>query len=676
ALAAPVVVSALARHQRDQAMSAASVGALLIAERDALVASGRSAGIVSAAAPTPAAAEAQLATKAVEATREETARHEDEERRRRKYVWPFVALFAIAGVVIAVVLALTLGGDDGNEDATPAEPAAVEAAPAEAPAPAEPELPTDIVALARADGSFTTILEALEIAGLDATLQGEGPITLLAPTDAAFSALPAGAFDAIAADPERLNELLTAHIIEGTHLKAALAERDEVTTQDGRPLPISLDGTDVAIAGATIVAADQEAQNGVLQGLDALVLPEGFELVPPPPITLVDVAGASGQHTALLGSMLAANLLDTLRSEGPFTLFAPTDDAFAALPDGVLDAILADPAALEQLLTAHVTGGIHDSEDIESRPDLTMLTGQILPITSDASGLSLGSSRITEADIQADNGILHVVDSVILPEGLALGADDTVIDTLAESGQFGTLLASLDATGLTDTLRGPGPFTVFAFTDEAFAALPESVRTRLSDDQTVLAGVLNAHYANGSAEAATIAQASSFAVASGEEIGVVTDGELIWLGGSRIVESIDSGNAVIHVVDRVLIPPSFGAAEGTVNELLALAPVQFEVGSAELTPAGERVLSRAVAYLTTNPVSIEIGGHTDSDGDDASNQLLSEGRAQTVRAFLVDGGVDGGGLSAVGYGETQPIANNNTDRGKARNRRIDFTILG
>ena len=685
-LVTPFVVSSLARRQRDESLSAASAGAMLIAERDHVAATALARSGVIASLGAPAAAEAQLAAQALVATRDEAARHEVEERRRRRYVWPFVALFAIAGVILAVVLALTLG-DEGDTSAAPppapapapapavAEPAP-EPAPTEPPAPAEPELPSDLVVLAESDGSFSTLLALLGGTSLDASLRGEGPFTLLAPTDAAFAAVPEGALDQLVADPARLEELLSAHVSEGAHVKAALAEREDLTTQDGRTLLVTTSGNDVAIAGATIVEADMEAANGILHGVDALVIPDGFDLVPAAAATIVDVIGDQGNFSALLGTLLVANLLDTLRSEGPFTLFAPTDEAFAALPDGALDAILADPAALEQLLTAHVTGGVHDSEELASRADLTMLTGQLVVITSDASGLTVGSSRVTDPDIEADNGVIHVVDSLILPEGLSLGAEDSVIDTLEAAGTFTTLLDSLERADLASTLRGPGPFTVFAFTDEAFAALPESVRSRLADDEALLAGVLGAHYANRASEAVTIAQGDRFAVASGEEIGIVSDGELIWIGGSRIVESLDSGNAVIHVVDRVIIPPSFGAADGTVNELLALAPVEFEVGSADLTPAGSRVLSRAIAYLRTNPVNVEIGGHTDSDGNAASNQVLSEARAQTVLAFLVDGGVDGALLGAVGYGATEPIASNDTDRGKARNRRIEFTILG
>ncbi len=679
--AAPLAVSTLARRQRDESLSAASIGALLIAEHD------RVAAAATPVTPTPApTAEAQLATKALEATREETARHEVEERRRLKYAWPFIVIFATAGVVLAIVLALTLGND--GEASTPAEtapepasteppaPAAPsEAAPSAEPAPpAEPELPADVIAIADADGGFTTLLRALDVSGLDEELTGEGPFTLFAPTDAAFEALPDDVVESLLVEPDRLEELLGIHLLDGAHTRTALSQRDDVPTQDGRTLVIESSGATLAVGGATLTKPDQRAKNGILHSVDAVIVPEGFELVPGEPITVVDLGDEAGTFTTLLAALDAANLTSTLRGEGPFTLFAPTDEAFAALPDGTLEEILADPAALEQLLTAHITGGVQRSAQLAERDDIATVTGQVLTITADDRGIVIGGSLITTADMEADNGILHAIDSVIFPEGLALGSQETAIDVLEEADGFDTFLEALSATGQADDLRGPGPFTVFAPTDEAFAALPESVQASL-DDPEVFGAVVSAHYTSESVAATTIAETGSVRVSSGEEIAAISDGELIWVGGARLIESLDSGNAAIHVVDRVIIPPSFAPADGTVNELLALGPVPFKVASAELTAAGTRVVSRTASYLRTSPVGVEIGGHTDADGAEETNLELSESRAQTVFDFLVVEGVDANRLAAVGYGESQPVASNETNRGKAQNRRIIFTIV-
>ena len=166
-------------------------------------------------------------------------------------------------------------------------------------------------------------------------------------------------------------------------------------------------------------------------------------------------------------------------------------------------------------------------------------------------------------------------------------------------------------------------------------------------------------------------------MSSGEEVAVLTASGRTWIGGAALTETgLEADNGLIHTIDRVILPASAGVIAGTVNELLALSPVNFEVASAEIAADGRRVLNRAAAYLLTNPLQVEVGGHTDSDGEEGDNQILSERRAQAVVDLLVARGVDPELLAAVGYGETQAVATNDTEQGKARNRRIEFAILG
>lgn len=138
----------------------------------------------------------------------------------------------------------------------------------------------------------------------------------------------------------------------------------------------------------------------------------------------------------------------------------------------------------------------------------------------------------------------------------------------------------------------------------------------------------------------------------------------------------DDAEADDAATDDAEADESGDAASGaTVNELLDLEPITFEVSSANLTTEGRTVLDQAVAFFTENEdVSVEIGGHTDSDGSDATNLTLSQARAETVQAYLVENGIDAGRMTAVGYGEVNPIADNDTPENKAVNRRIEFTI--
>lgn len=130
--------------------------------------------------------------------------------------------------------------------------------------------------------------------------------------------------------------------------------------------------------------------------------------------TIVDVAVGAGNFTTLVTALKAADLVDTLNSEGPFTVFAPTDAAFAALPEGALEGLLADPEALANVLTLHVASGRVSAADVVKLSNVATVQGASLDVvTSD--GVSVGGATVVQADISASNGVIHVIDSVILP---------------------------------------------------------------------------------------------------------------------------------------------------------------------------------------------------------------------------------------------------------------------
>ena len=129
---------------------------------------------------------------------------------------------------------------------------------------------------------------------------------------------------------------------------------------------------------------------------------------------IVDVAAEAGSFTTLLAAAEAAGLVDTLKSEGPFTVFAPTDDAFAALPEGTVEGLLADPEALAAILTYHVVAGKVMSTDLSD--DMTAATVNGAEITIDLdNGVMVNDANVVAADIEASNGVIHVIDKVILP---------------------------------------------------------------------------------------------------------------------------------------------------------------------------------------------------------------------------------------------------------------------
>ncbi len=130
--------------------------------------------------------------------------------------------------------------------------------------------------------------------------------------------------------------------------------------------------------------------------------------------TIVGVANDNGSFTTLIAALEAASLTETLEGDGPFTVFAPTDEAFAALPDGALDNLLANPDQLAEVLTLHVVAGRATAADVVEIDRVTTVQGSTLPIDT-SNGVNVGGANVVAADVEASNGVIHVIDRVILP---------------------------------------------------------------------------------------------------------------------------------------------------------------------------------------------------------------------------------------------------------------------
>jgi uncharacterized surface protein with fasciclin (FAS1) repeats len=395
---------------------------------------------------------------------------------------------------------------------------------------------------------------------------------------------------------------------------------------------------------------------------------------------LADVAAEHGRLSTLINLADQAGLTGALVGDGPRTIFAPTDEAFSELPAAVLDGLAADPDTLQSLLLAHIADGRLLSTDLQSESAVTMLSGDIAEIEI-SPGVAIGGASVIDPDLEADNGVIHVVDRVIVPDGFdlpGLSAGLSIIDLATSAGEFATLLTALDAAGLTSVLEGDDVYTLFGPTDEAFAALPDGTVDALLERPDDLDAVVTYHVVEGEFLAEDLTAGTELTTVQGETLVVGGSGTAVEIGRATVIAAdVRAGNGVIHVTDAVLLPRSvFPSGEPTINYVLALQPITFATASATITPEGEEVLDLAVAYLLENPVPVEIQGHTDSDGEEDANQALSEARAQSVLDYLVANGVDADLLIAVGFGETQPIADNATDEGKAQNRRIEFRVIG
>lgn len=266
----------------------------------------------------------------------------------------------------------------------------------------------DIVATAVEAGSFKTLVAAVKAAGLVETLQGEGPFTVFAPTDDAFAALPAGTVEGLLKDKAALAKILTYHVVPGKVAAKDVVKLNWAETALGQSVRIRADGGNVMIDGAKVVKADIETSNGLIHVIDQVILPRK---------DIVDTAVEAGSFKTLVTAVKAAGLVKTLKSKGPFTVFAPADAAFAKLPEGTIPSLLKNKTQLAAVLTYHVIPGRVLSSDLAiGTINVKTVEGSMLKVEKKRDGsVHIDGARVTTADVITGNGIIHVIDTVVLP---------------------------------------------------------------------------------------------------------------------------------------------------------------------------------------------------------------------------------------------------------------------
>ncbi|MBL8100384.1 MAG: fasciclin domain-containing protein [Anaerolineales bacterium] len=289
-------------------------------------------------------------------------------------------------------------------------------------------------------------------------------------------------------------------------------------------------------------------------------MPEPTATPEPELADIVDTAIADGRFTTLVAAVQAAELVDTLKGEGPFTVFAPTDDAFAALPEGTLDSLLLpeNKQQLTDILLYHVVAGKVMAADVVGLTSAPTVLGQDIAIKVDMGNVYLNESvQVIITDIETSNGVIHVIDAVLLPP--TAEESNTIVDVAVADGRFTTLVAAVQAAGLVETLQGEGPFTVFAPTDDAFAALPAGTveSLLLPENKQQLTDILLYHVVSGKVMAADVVGLTSAPTVLGKDIKItVTDGKVFLNDTVQvIITDIETSNGVIHVIDAVLLPP-------------------------------------------------------------------------------------------------------------------------
>lgn len=265
-----------------------------------------------------------------------------------------------------------------------------------------------IVDIAMSDERFSTLVAAVDAAGLVETLSGEGPFTLFAPTNDAFAALPEGSVEALLQDSEALTQVLTYHVVSGSVAASQVSGLSSAETLQGQPVVVG-NAAGVSINNANVIETDIRGSNGIIHVIDSVLIP--------PSNDIVEIAASAGSFSTLVTALRAADLVETLQGEGPFTVFAPTDEAFAKLPEGTVTDLLNDIPTLTQILTYHVVPGRVYSGDVVNLEAAPTVQGQEISINTSMGSVMLNeSATVAVTDILATNGVIHVIDTVILPE--------------------------------------------------------------------------------------------------------------------------------------------------------------------------------------------------------------------------------------------------------------------
>lgn len=496
----------------------------------------------------------------------------------------FKRLCLFVGIPLLSILLIT-GCSDDNDIPTVDEP---------------PESELNIVETAEEAGNFTTLLSVASDLGLAETLQNE-ELTVFAPTDDAFAALPDGLLDDLT--DSQLTEIILYHVLAGTVQSSQIETQQDATTEQGERVLLQSNANGVTVNGSSsVIAADITASNGIIHAVDEVLLPAAFREP-----GIIETAEAAGDFEILLGAVESAGLTTTLQFLGPFTVFAPSDQAFTDLGIETVESLTEDQ--LSDVLTYHVLDGEVPSSALQPEQTVTALNGSNLFITLANDEVFVnGTSSVFLADVNAKNGIIHAVDQVLLPDAFG-----NIVDNAVKRYDLTTLVDLVVQQDLATTLSDDtAEYTVFAPTNDAFEAISETLEG-LTDDQVT--NTLLYHVLGSAVEAGDLGESQIVeTLNSGEEILIeVADGMVTINGGATVqIADVVGTNGVIHIIDTVLIPEELGGGIPTEGEVSANITIE-NVGSS-----------------AWNIVEIEGEGASGDLGTDNASITLDEGLRFTV----------------------------------------------
>jgi uncharacterized surface protein with fasciclin (FAS1) repeats len=440
------------------------------------------------------------------------------------------------------ILGLVVFGSCSNDDDGPMPPA-----------------PENIVQVASGSDQFSTLVAAVQRAGLVEALSAPGPFTVFAPTNQAFT--DAGITNVADVSVETLRDILLYHVVSGRVMANQVTTGSVPTLLEGNDLEVVVSGGSITINGDVgVVTGDIDASNGVIHAINNVLMPPADEETN----TIADIVTGNEDFSTLLAAVLEADLAGALANvEGEFTVFAPTNAAFERfLEDSGLtaEALLASPD-LASILSYHVVPGLVPSSAVEAGSVTSLATTPFyVSLDPDGDIWINGNAKVETGDVMADNGIIHIIDYVITPPTQSI-AEIAIGFTEAAEPQFTQLVGALVRADLAGAVSGgvEDNLTVFAPTDAAFEALYTALGVDGYEeiDLDLLTAVLTYHVVPARAFSQDLREGAELPTLSGSNVLTVNLAELEINSSGLIPEllNVHATNGVIHVIDEVLLPP-------------------------------------------------------------------------------------------------------------------------
>ena len=408
------------------------------------------------------------------------------------------------------------------------------------------EDPNTIYNYVNQNENLSILSNAIQRASLEFLYDGSGPLSLFAPTNAAFNALGASELDLLISGPTPvLVDLLLAHTLNDAYTIDELLALGSILNTNGDPLEIYTNGGEFFVNNAQIVVRDIELENGIVHVVDALIEP------PNSTNTILDIIEDSDDHVFMLDAIEVSDMTDRYDNDSPLTLFAPTDAAINALGTAEWLSILNDPSGmLTDFLNLHTYEGELATADMTDQLMIMAANGEELIISVNNDGIFVNNAELIIRDIEADNGIVHVIDAVIEP----IQPRNTVYDIIANNDEYSMLEEAVISAGLQDLLINENSITLFAPTNDAFNNLdPALLNQLMADPNGALRELLEYHLFSHNITTSSMFDGLTLVMFNSEQTFISDRMDGLYINESKIVDEDQAAdNGWVHGIDNIL----------------------------------------------------------------------------------------------------------------------------